>query len=104
MTSNSEACKSLIKVTQISQTPSRFSDDPFFSSQLVRNPTKYMVWHELGHYSQLQKIGISEYLMLARPRAPEQFVYDLLRGSKRRWELLNGKEQLHWPAPYFLVQ
>jgi hypothetical protein len=54
-----------------------------------------MVWHELSHYNQLRKIGVSDYLKLDRPRVPEQFVYDQLRGSERRWGLLNAMEQQH---------
>ena len=64
---------------------------------LRSNPTKYEVWHELGHYIQRQRIGPEAYANLPRypQNVPEQFVFDLLENYQRRWSLLNFEEQQH---------
>lgn len=62
------------------------------------NPTNYEVWHELSHFRQYQKIGREAYLDLPRTRyfnAPEQFVFDMLENSPKRWNALNFDEQQH---------
>jgi len=65
---------------------------------LLSNPTKYEVWHELGHYVQFRKLGREAYEGLPRSldfNAPEQFVFDLLENSEKRWNSLNFDEQQH---------
>ena len=65
---------------------------------LKNNPTNYEVWHELSHFRQYQKIGREEYLSLPRTKdfnAPEQFVFDMLENSPKRWDALNFDEQQH---------
>jgi len=65
---------------------------------LRNNPTKYEVWHELGHFRQYQKLGKEAYLGLPRTRAfnaSEQFVFDLLENSPKRWNGLNFQQQQH---------
>lgn len=72
---------------------------------LKSNPTQYEVWHELSHYIQYQQLGKEAYLNLPRTagiemdlnvfNAPEQFVYDMLSNSPRRWGLLSFEEQMH---------
>jgi Metallopeptidase toxin 4 len=63
---------------------------------LKSDPTKYEVWHELGHFIQWKGIGPEAYRSLPRSlsyNAPEQFVFDLLENYQRRWGLLNSEEQ-----------
>ena len=65
---------------------------------LRNNPTQYEVWHELAHFTQYRKIGPEAYLTLPRSltyNAPEQFVFDLLENSPRRWNALNLQERQH---------
>ena len=72
---------------------------------LKSNPTQYEVWHELSRYIQYQRIGKQAYLALPRTvgqnldwgafNAPEQFVYDMLSNSSRRWGMLSYEEQMH---------
>lgn len=72
---------------------------------LRSNPTQYEVWHELSHYIQYQRIGKDAYLALPRTvgenfdlgmfNAPEQFVYDMLSNSSKRWKMLSYEEQMH---------
>ncbi len=62
------------------------------------NPTNYEVWHELSHFRQYQQIGRDAYLKLPRTtdfNAPEQFVFDMLENSPKRWNALNFDEQQH---------
>jgi hypothetical protein len=61
------------------------------------NPTEYEVWHELSHFIQYRKLKPMKYLGQIRTRtfnAPENFVFNMLRGT-RRWGLLNEAEQSH---------
>jgi hypothetical protein len=56
------------------------------------------VWHELSHFRQYQKLGRDAYLDLPRTKdfnAPEQFVFDMLENSPKRWNSLNFDEQQH---------
>jgi hypothetical protein len=62
---------------------------------LRSDATEYEVWHELSHYLHCKKIGKKEYMRLKRPTGPEQYVYDQLRGSDRRWKLLTPNERDH---------
>jgi len=65
---------------------------------LRSNPTNYEVWHEVSHFRQYQKIGKEAYLNLPRTKnfnAPEQFVFDMLENSQKRWNALNFEEQQH---------
>ncbi len=73
------------------------------SAELIlrSNPTKYEVWHELGHYRQWSDFGSGAYRGLPRwSRAnpiqdiPEQHVFDLLENS-RHWQLLNDAQRQH---------
>ena len=69
-------------------------------SQLVlrSNPTRYEVYHELGHFRQFQQIGREAYQALPRStrfNAPEQHVFDLLENSSKRWNSFNFNEQQH---------
>jgi hypothetical protein len=61
------------------------------------NPTNYEVWHELSHFRQYQNIGKDAYLNLPRGEfnAPEQFVFDMLENSPKRWNALNFEERQH---------
>lgn len=62
------------------------------------NPTNYEVWHELSHFRQYQKLGRVAYMDLPRTKdfnAPEQFVFDMLENSPKRWNSLNFDEQQH---------
>jgi len=68
------------------------------SLSLKSNPTQYEVWHELSHFRQFQKLGSEAYQALPRTKgfnAPEQFVFDLLENSPKRWNGLNLQEQQH---------
>ncbi len=65
---------------------------------LRSNPTSYEVWHELSHYLHYRKIGAEAYSNLPRStlnNVPEQFVFDMLENSKRRWGNLNDVERRH---------
>ncbi|MGK5510481.1 zincin-like metallopeptidase toxin domain-containing protein [Brevibacillus formosus] len=74
---------------------------------LRSNPTQYEVWHELSHYIQYRNIGKEAYLKLPRTQgrvpyndltqfnAPEQFVFDMLSNSSKRWNMLNEREKQH---------
>ena len=65
---------------------------------LGSNPTEYVVWHELSHLRQYQQIGKADYMALRRSRdynAPEQFVFDMLENSAKRWSALTFAEQQH---------
>jgi hypothetical protein len=65
---------------------------------LRSNPTSYEVWHELSHYLHYRKIGAEAYANLPRStlnNVPEQFVFDMLENSKRRWGNLNDAERRH---------
>ena len=72
-------------------------------SELVlgSNPTYYEVWHELSHYLHFKSVGSKEAYM-ALPRwtpinpiqdVPEQFVFDMLENSPKRWNALTYEEQ-----------
>jgi hypothetical protein len=61
---------------------------------LRSNPTRYEVWHELSHYRQYQRLGRDAYLAQSRV-AKEQFVFDLLENSAKRWRSLSFEEQQH---------
>ncbi|WP_285889144.1 pre-toxin TG domain-containing protein [Paenibacillus glycanilyticus] len=81
----------------------------YITDELVlrSNPTQYEVWHELSHYIQYKQIGKDAYTNLPRTKgevpmndlskfnAPEQFVFDMLSNSERRWNLLNAEEKQH---------
>ncbi|EPY05634.1 Rhs core protein with extension [Paenibacillus alvei TS-15] len=81
----------------------------YITDELVlrSNPTQYEVWHELSHYIQYKKIGKDAYTNLPRTQgkvpkndlsqfnAPEQFVFDMLSNSEKRWNLLNERERQH---------
>ncbi|MGX1826665.1 zincin-like metallopeptidase toxin domain-containing protein [Paenibacillus taichungensis] len=81
---------------------------------LKSNPTQYEVWHELSHYVQYKQIGKEAYSNLPRTsgpvpmndlskfNAPEQFVYDMLSNSPKKWNSLNEAEQLH--ANWYITQ
>ncbi len=65
---------------------------------LRSNPTNYEVWHEVSYFRQYQQIGKEAYLNLPRTKdfnAPEQFVFDMLENSPKRWNALNFDEQQH---------
>ena len=58
-----------------------------------RNATEFEVWHELSHLRQYQRIGPEAYSNLTRIQK-EQFVFDLLENSKKRWYGLSELERL----------
>ncbi|MFG0236017.1 zincin-like metallopeptidase toxin domain-containing protein [Brevibacillus porteri] len=76
----------------------------YYTDELIlrSNPTQYEVWHELSHFMQYKKIGKEAYSKLPRPHkpgpvsmddltqfnAPEQYVYDMLSNSSKRWNAL----------------
>ena len=65
---------------------------------LRSEPTNYEVWHELSHFRQYQMIGREKYLKLPRSidfNAPEQFVFDMLENSPKRWNSLSYEQQRH---------
>lgn len=65
---------------------------------LQNNPTEYEVWHELGHFLHCRKVGREAYAKLPRSRrfnAPEQFVFDLLESSPKRWSAMSFEQQQH---------
>jgi hypothetical protein len=65
---------------------------------LPSNPTKYVVWHEMNHYLQFRSVGKEAYMNLPRGpsfNAPEQFVFDSLENSPKRWNALTFEEQQH---------
>ena len=59
-------------------------DGPAREIILRSNPTKMEVWHELSHFRQFQKLGPEAYIQQSRTMK-EQFVFDLLENSPRRW-------------------
>jgi hypothetical protein len=61
---------------------------------LRSNPTQYEVWHELSHFRQFQRLGPESYGNLSRVQK-EQFVFDLLNNSPKRWNALSFKQQQH---------
>ena len=68
---------------------------------LRSDPTKYEVWHELGHFRHWSDVGADTYRGLHRwSRAnpiqdiPEQHVFDLLENG-RHWQLLNDAQRQH---------
>ena len=65
-----------------------------------RNATEFEVWHELSHLRQYQRIGPEAYSNLTRIQK-EQFVFDLLENSKKRWYGLSELERLD-PIDYIL--
>jgi hypothetical protein len=81
---------------------------------LKSNPTQYELWLELSHYIQYKQIGKDTYSKLPRTsgpvpmndltkfNSPEQFVYDMLSNSPKRWNSLNHAEQLH--ANWYITQ
>jgi RHS repeat-associated protein len=58
------------------------------------NPTKYEVWHELSHFNHLRKTGPDAYIKLS-PIQKEQYVFDFINNSPKRWGALNFDEQQH---------
>ena len=65
---------------------------------LRSEPTNYEVWHELSHFRQYQMIGREKYLKSPRSidfNAPEQFVFDMLENSPKRWNSLSYEQQRH---------
>lgn len=81
----------------------------YITDQLIlrSNPTQYEVWHEMSHFIQYKKIGKEAYASLPRTKgkvpmkdlsqfnAPEQFVFDMLSNSEKRWNMLNKRERQH---------
>ncbi|MCX6901908.1 MAG: hypothetical protein NTW03_00190, partial [Verrucomicrobia bacterium] len=61
---------------------------------LRSNPTQYEVWHELSHFRQFQQLGPEAYMSQSLVQK-EQFVFDLLNNSPRRWDALNFDQQQH---------
>lgn len=61
---------------------------------LRSDPTEYEVWHELSHFRQYQALGAEEYNGLSRV-AKEQFVFDTLENSTKRWTSLTFEQQQH---------
>jgi len=56
------------------------------------------VWHELSHYIHFKHIGKEAYMALSRSakyNAAEQFVFDMLENSPKRWNALTYEEQQH---------
>ncbi len=60
---------------------------------LRRNATELEVFHELSHLRQYQQIGPDAYNALSRIEK-EQFVFDLLENSKKRWYGFSEAERL----------
>jgi hypothetical protein len=60
---------------------------------LRRNATELEVFHELSHLRQFQQIGPDAYNALSRIQK-EQFVFDLLDNSKKRWYGFSEAERL----------
>ena len=64
---------------------------------LKADPSKQLVWHELGHFLQWKKIGSEAYSKLSRTfgnNVPEQFVFDLLE-KPSRWGRLTARYRDH---------
>ena len=59
---------------------------------LRRNATEFEVWHELSHLRQYQRIGPEAYNSLTRVQK-EQFVFDMLENSKKRWYGMSEMER-----------
>ena len=52
----------------------------------------------MSHYLQFKSVGKDEYMNLPRSlkfNAPEQFVFDKLENSPKRWNSLTFEEQQH---------
>jgi hypothetical protein len=58
-----------------------------------RNATEFEVWHELSHLRQYQQLGPDAYNTLTMVQK-EQFVFDLLENSKKRWFGMSERERL----------
>jgi hypothetical protein len=52
------------------------------------------VWHELNHYRQFKSLGPEAYSAQTRA-AKEQFVFDALENSPKRWNNLTYEQQSH---------
>jgi YD repeat-containing protein len=61
---------------------------------LKSNPTQYEVWHELSHFRQYQQLGADAYSLQTRVQK-EQFVFDMLENSPKRWQSLSFDQQQH---------
>ncbi|OSZ63596.1 hypothetical protein CAP40_17880 [Sphingomonas sp. IBVSS2] len=61
---------------------------------LKSNPTEYEVWHELNHYIQYRKLGPEAYSAQGRI-AKEQYVFDALENSPKRWGALTPEQRTH---------
>lgn len=61
---------------------------------LRSNPAQYEVWHEMSHFRQYQQLGQDAYMAQTRVQK-EQFVFDLLENSPKRWNALNFEQQQH---------
>jgi RHS repeat-associated protein len=61
---------------------------------LRSNPTEYEVWHEVSHYRQYQQLGFDAYTAQSRVQK-EQFVFDMLENSSKRWGALTFEQQQH---------
>ena len=61
---------------------------------LRSNPTKYEVWHELSHYNQFKKLGPDAYSAQTRVMK-EQYVFDALENTPKRWNALNADQRQH---------
>jgi len=64
---------------------------------LKADPSKQLVWHELGHFLQWKSLGSTAYRDLPRKvgnNVPEQFVFDLLN-EPSRWGRLSPSYRDH---------
>jgi hypothetical protein len=57
-----------------------------------RNATEFEVWHELSHFRHYKTIGPEAYNSLTRVQK-EQFVFDMLENSKKRWYGMSDLER-----------
>ncbi|MEQ1901894.1 MAG: RHS repeat-associated core domain-containing protein [Devosia sp.] len=58
------------------------------------NPTEYEVWHELNHYLQFKQLGQENYAGQTRVQK-EQYVFDTLQNSQKRWDALTPEQRQH---------
>jgi RHS repeat-associated protein len=79
--------------TPIEQVNARLQvfEDETAKLYLRSDPTRYEVWHELGHYLDFRDMGYDAFIRAGDTQL-EQNVYDLLR-SPRRWPMLDLFEQ-----------
>lgn len=67
-------------------------DGPAREIILRTNPTQMEVWHELSHFRQFQKLGPEAYIKQTTV-TKEQFVFDLLENSPRRWSSFTPEQR-----------